>query len=308
MTTFGDGTAPSALATRPLSWSRTVPRESVHRDAVAEVLLNDVVRLSDTAFLTAAQWPRSHPTFHPAGDGGHSRLMIVETLRQLGIFIPSQFFSVPLEAHFLIKDLFYGVDVDTEPRLRGGATDITCLAEVDDLRRTRDGRGLRGLRLRVRLSVGRTSFARAGGNARFVDPRAYAALRAGSPPAARASRACGRPTPEAVDAVLPRDVLLAHAEGGTLELDPADHLHPFFFDHASDHVPGMVLVEAARQAIAIVSDGELLRPTTFRLRTPQFTEFDPPARVECVLHRGRQASFRFVQGARHTAVGALRYG
>lgn len=306
MTTFGGGAASSGLSARPLSWSRTVARESVHRTSVAEVLLTDVVRLAEATFLTAAQWPRSHPTFPPAGNGGHSRLMIVETLRQLGIFIPSQFFSVPLEAHFLIKDLFYGVDIATEPRLQSGATDITCLAEVDDLRPARDGHGLRGLRLRIRLSAGVTTFARAGGNARFLDARAYAALR-GASLGLRAPRPRRRPTPEAVDAVLPRDVLLAHSDGGTLELDPADHLHPFFFDHAGDHVPGMVLVEAARQAIAVLSDGELLRPTAFRLRTPHFTEFDPPARVECLLHSGRQASFRFRQGTSHTAAGALRY-
>ncbi|MFI6584632.1 ScbA/BarX family gamma-butyrolactone biosynthesis protein [Embleya sp. NPDC050493] len=306
MTTFGGGAASSGLSARPLSWSRTVARESVHRTSVAEVLLTDVVRLAEATFLTAAQWPRSHPTFPPAGDGGHSRLMIVETLRQLGIFIPSQFFSVPLEAHFLIKDLFYGVDIALEPRLQSGATDITCLAYVDDLRPTRDGRGLRGLRLRIRLSVGVTTFARAGGNARFLDAPTYAALRGGmlGPSGPRPRR---RPTPQAVDATLPRDVLLAHGAGGALELDPADHLHPFFFDHAGDHVPGMVLVEAARQAVAVASDGELLRPTAFRLRTPHFTEFDPPARIECFLRNDRQASVRFRQGASDTAAGALRY-
>lgn len=307
MTTFGGRAASSGLSARQLSWSRTVARESVHRASVAEVLLTDVVRLGETTFLAAAQWPRSHPTFPPAGDGGHSRLMVVETLRQLGIFIPSQFFSVPLESHFLIKDLYYGVDVATEPRLRSGATEITCLAEVDDLRPTRDGRGLRGMRMRVHLSAGGTTFARAGGNARFLDAGTYAALR-GDSAGARAPRPSPRrPRPEAVDAILARDVLLAHSGDGALELDPADHLHPFFFDHAGDHIPGMVLVEAARQAIALASDGELLRPTTFRLRTPCFTEFDPPARVECSLHNGRQASFRFRQGAGHTATGALRY-
>lgn len=306
MTTFGGRAASSGLPARQLSWSRTVARESVHRASVAEVLLTDVVPLAEATFLAAAQWPRSHPTFPPSGEGAHSRLMIVETLRQLGIFIPSQFFSVPLEAHFLIKDLFYGVNVATEPRLRSGATDITCLAEVDDLRPTRDGRGLRGMRLRIRLSAGRATFARAGGNARFLDAGTYAALR-GDSAGVRTARPCRRPTPEAVDAVLPRDVLLAHGGAGILELDPADHLHPFFFDHAGDHVPGMVLVEAARQAIALASNGELLRPTAFRLRTPSFTEFDPPARVECSLHSGRQASFRFRQGTGHTATGALRY-
>ncbi|OPC77654.1 hypothetical protein B4N89_43585 [Embleya scabrispora] len=306
MVAFGGGSASSHSSTRALSWSRTVERESVHRVSVAEVLLTDVVRVADTTFLAAAQWPRSHPTFRPTDDGGHSRLMVLETLRQLGIFIPGQFYAVPPEAHFLIKDLFYGVDASAEPRSPHGACDITCLAEVDDFRPTPDGRGLRGVRLRMRLSVGATTFARAGGNARFVDPHTYAALRRGAT-GAGAATARVRPTPEAVDVTLPRDVLVAGPDGGVLEVDPADRLHPFFFDHAGDHVPGMVLVEAARQAIALVSGGELLRPTAFRLRAPLFTEFDPPARIECTLHHGRQAAFRFRQGGVYTALGAARY-
>ncbi|MFI1582496.1 ScbA/BarX family gamma-butyrolactone biosynthesis protein [Embleya sp. NPDC020630] len=306
MVALGGDTASSRSSARLLSWSRTVERESVHRVSVAEVLLTDVVRVAGTTFLAAAQWPCSHPTFRPTDDGGHSRLMVLETLRQLGIFIPAQFYAVPPEAHFLIKDLFYGVDASAEPRSTGGASDITCLAQVDDFRPTHDGRGLRGLRLRLRLSVGATTFARAGGNARFLDPDTYAALRRGAA-GARPAAPRVRPTPEAVDATLPRDVLVAESDGGVLEVDPADRLHPFFFDHPCDHMPGMVLVEAARQAIALVSDGELLRPTAFRLRTPRFTEFDPPARIECTLHRGRQASFRVRQGGAYTALGAARY-
>ncbi|WP_126635054.1 ScbA/BarX family gamma-butyrolactone biosynthesis protein [Embleya hyalina] len=306
MVAFGGDTESSRSSARLLSWSRTVKRESVHRVSVAEVLLTDVVRVADTTFLAAAQWPRSHPTFRPTDDGGHSRLMVLETLRQLGIFIPAQFYAVPPEAHFLIKDLFYGVDASAEPRSTSGASDITCLAEVDDFRPTPDGRGLRGVRLRVRLSVGTTTFARAGGNARFLDPHAYAALRRGAT-RARPAAPRVRPTPEAVDVTLPRDVLIAGFHGGVLEVDPADHLHPFFFDHPGDHMPGMVLVEAARQAIALVSGGELLRPTAFRLRAPRFTEFHPLARIECTLHHGRQASFRFRQGGAYTALGAARY-
>jgi len=293
-------------ATRPLSWSRTVERESVHRVSVAEVLLTDVLPVAESTFLGAAQWPRSHPTFPASDDGRHNPLMIVETLRQLGILIPSRFFAVPADAHFLIKDLSYRIDAALEPRSVSGATEVTCVAVVDDVRPAHSGPGARGLRMRVRFSADGTTFARAAGNARFLDAGTYDVLRGAMAPAP-AERVRWRPEPAAVGVALPRDVLLAHDDDGALRVDPADHLHPFFFDHAADHVPGVVLVEAARQAAVIASGGELRRPAAFRLRLLRFTEFDPPALVECSVHAGRQASFRIRQGDAHTATGALRY-
>ncbi|WP_280409454.1 AfsA-related hotdog domain-containing protein [Nocardia brasiliensis] len=69
----------------------------------------------------------------------------------------------------------------------------------------------------------------------------------------------GRPAPRApppprgrLGREHPKNVLLAHGSRATaggmsfrLAFDPA---HPFFFDHPMDHVPGMLLLEAARQA------------------------------------------------------------
>ncbi|MFV2121764.1 AfsA-related hotdog domain-containing protein, partial [Streptomyces sp. Act-28] len=89
-------------------------------------------------------------------------------------------------------------------------------------------------------------------------------------------------------------------------VDAADPRHPFFFDHATDHVPGMVLLEAARQAAALASGGTLLRMTGARLTALRFTEFAPAARVTCVPHR-RTCVFRFDQGGECRAFGVLHY-
>ncbi len=43
----------------------TVPKELVHRAAVAEVMLTDWERVDDTRFKVAAQWPRGHSFFTP---------------------------------------------------------------------------------------------------------------------------------------------------------------------------------------------------------------------------------------------------
>ena len=102
-----------------------------------------------------------------------------------------------------------------------------------------------------------------------------------------------------------RDVLIGFSGGATV-VGPADPRHPFFFDHASDHVPGMVLLEAARQAAAVASGGLLLRPRAGRLNAVRFTEFAPPADVVCVPHH-RTCVFGIRQGPARTAFGVLEY-
>ncbi|WP_411142075.1 ScbA/BarX family gamma-butyrolactone biosynthesis protein [Streptomyces sp. x-80] len=291
---------------RPLSWSRTVAREMVHRTSLAEVLLTDVRRTGDASFEAAASWPRSHPTFPRDGADLHSPLIVVETLRQLGIYLPLRYFGVPATAHLLITDLFFAITPAAEPRAASAATDVTCLTGVSDLRTRADG-AVTGLRLEVTFLAGGTAFARAGGGACFLDARRYTVLRGAVTTVRRTSRTSVRVRPEATGPAVadPRDIVIG-LDGGTLLVEPVDPKHPFFFDHTTDHVPGMVLLEAARQAAALESHGTLLRPTAGRLRAVRFTEFSPPARVLCVPHHGT-CVFRVFQGGEQKAFGTLQY-
>jgi hypothetical protein len=292
---------------RPLSWSRTVAREMVHRTSVAEVLLTDVRPDRDGGFEAAACWPRSHTTFPRDGTDLHSPLILVETLRQLGIYVPLRYFDVSPTSHLLITDLRFALMADREPRIGSGCTEVTCRVAVRDVRQGTDGTTA-GLRLDVTYMAGGAAFARAGGGARFLSARSYATLRADrltgrhpQPPTAG-----GRPDPALLAVADRRDVVIAR-KADTLAVEPADPNHPFFFDHVTDHVPGMVLLEAARQAAAEASGGALLRPTAGRLVATRFTEFSPPARIECVPHH-RTGVFRIRQGAAPTAYGVLGYG
>jgi hypothetical protein len=330
---------------RPLSWSRTVPREMVHRASVAEVLLTDVREMGDGRFTAAACWPRSHPTFPRGGADLHSPLILVETLRQLGIYVPLRYFGVPPTSFLLISDLFFEMDTSAEPRAPYGATQVMCPLRVSEIRRGPDG-AVTGLRLDMEFQAEGKTFARAGGGARFLDAVRYTSLRAEQLPAdVRATPAASgrddghRPDHRTLGVATALDVVVAHcvrgqdaqrvqardahgakAQGGgghdadghaggagvALLVSPADPRHPFFFDHATDHIPGMVLLEAARQAAALRSGGTLLRPTAGRLKAARFTEFDPPAHVQCVPH-ATTCVFRILQGGEQKAFGVLRY-
>ncbi|GGK00528.1 adhesin [Streptomyces camponoticapitis] len=290
-----------------LSWSRTVPRELVHRRSAAEVLLTDVrPGKRRGVFDAAASWPRSHPTFPRDGADLHSPLIVVETLRQLGIYLPLRHYAVPPESRLLITDLFFRIDPEREPRATSNSTDVTCRAQVTDIRRGEDGT-VTGLRTEISVRSGSGVFARAGGGARFLSPEQYAAIRgagaAALPPAP--TRPGNRSDIGRLGVTDARDVMIA-VDGGAVRLRPADPRHPFFFDHPSDHVPGMVLLEAARQAGALASDGRCVRPTAGRLKALRFAEFAPAAHVLAVPHH-RTCGFRVRQGGRYVAFGAMEY-
>ncbi|MEV7084486.1 ScbA/BarX family gamma-butyrolactone biosynthesis protein [Streptomyces sp. NPDC093085] len=299
---------------RPLSWSRTVAREWVHRASVAEVLLTDVRRARGDGFEAAASWPRSHPTFPRDGGELHSPLMVVETLRQLGICLPLRYFGVDPSASLVITDLHFAIDPAAEPRLLSGATRVTCRIVVDEVRHDTEG-AVAGLRLAVDYLAAGVCFARAGGGARFFAPERYAAVRKGRAhsTAPRYPAGLDRPEPAGVGVGAAHDVVLGLAPGGvpgadgaTLLVEPADMRHPYFFDHATDHLPGMIVLEAARQAAALVTRGRLLRPTAGRLKTARFVEYAPPARVLCVPHHAT-CVFRILQDGHQKAFGVLRY-
>ncbi|MEE6269735.1 ScbA/BarX family gamma-butyrolactone biosynthesis protein [Streptomyces diastatochromogenes] len=292
----------------PLSRSRTVERELVHRTSVAEVLLTDVRPTSaPDVFEAAASWPRAHSTFPRDGSQRNSPLVLVETLRQLGLYIPLRFHGVPAARHAIISDLHFRLTPQSEPPAGPGATEVTCLARVSAVRRTRD-RTVTGLRLDATFAAHGVVFGEAGGGVRFVDGAGYAALRTrGARDGATAAppTAAHRPEPAALAVNHPQDAVLAEDADGLL-VAPADPLHPFLFDHPGDHVPGMVLLEAARQAVAYRSGGALTRPYAGRLRAVRFTELAPAARVLCARYHAT-CVFRVVQGGTPTAYGTFSY-
>ncbi|MGV9566636.1 ScbA/BarX family gamma-butyrolactone biosynthesis protein [Streptomyces sp. NPDC003480] len=284
-------------------------REFVHRISVAEVLLTDVRRCGPLGFCAAAAWTRSHPTFPRGRDERYSPWMVVETLRQLGIYIPLRHFDVPPTARFLIHDVAYELDPAAEPRAPHGASEITCLASVGDVRTDRSGTTVTGLRMRVAFLAGDRAFAQAAGGARFLDAARYAALRSGAAgsgvPGAEPADRRPRPEPALLGLESASDVVLC-LEGDDILLDPADPRHPFLFDHGTDHVPGMALLEAARQAVALRSGGRLVRPVSCRMTALRFTEHRPPAVIHCSEY-GRSVLFHCRQGGEQTVTGMLRY-
>ncbi|MDK0524553.1 ScbA/BarX family gamma-butyrolactone biosynthesis protein [Streptomyces sp. ML-6] len=260
------------------SLTTTVPKEFVHRAAVAEVMLTDWKREDDTHFKVTAQWPRGHSFFSPIG-AHHDPLLAAETIRQVGSLLAHAEFGVPLGHHFLMWDLQYTVEPD---QMLIGDTpasldiDITC-TEVKQR-----GGALTGLRYEA--VVHRDGRPAVTGSASYTctTPAVYRRLRGdrGTPEGPPRLALTAPASPQSVGRMSPIDVVLSPVGETNRWQLRADTRHHVLFDHPVDHVPGMVLLEAARQAAAAICEGSAVLPVDIASEFHRYAELDTPCMIQ----------------------------
>ncbi|MEV5779003.1 ScbA/BarX family gamma-butyrolactone biosynthesis protein [Streptomyces antimycoticus] len=234
----------SALA----SSATALPRKYVHKAAHSEVLLTSWHRRSADEYTVTAQWPRTHAFYRPA-HRLHDPMLFAETARQTIPLLSHVAYDVPFGHHLIWERFSYSLALEnlcnsTEPaelvlhlsctgveRRRGKLAAMTV-----QLRAERDGRHLGTAESRF------TSHS----------PAVYRRLR-GAYGELHSALAAARPPAEGILAHLvgrrlSEDVVLAPAGRSDRWQLRVDTEHPSLFDHPVDHVPGMLLLEAARQA------------------------------------------------------------
>lgn len=265
----------------------TVPREYVHRASVTEVFLTDWrAEPSGPAdptdrFVVRAQWPRGHALFAPA-DGHQDPLLLVESVRQTGSLLAHAEYGVPFGHQYLMWDMsftatasaFAADPAPTEVELHTVCRDVV-----------RRGRTMAGMRYEV--SVRRAGLTVARGGARFscTSPAAHRRLRAGRP--TTTGRALPAPAdPASVGHTDPQHVVLAApATPGEARWElRVDTGHPVFFDHPVDHVPGMMLLEAARQAARATSRQPRALLLGLESEFTRYCELDTPCWIQARPH------------------------
>ncbi|CAL9303976.1 hypothetical protein SUDANB180_03901 [Streptomyces sp. enrichment culture] len=270
--------ADSALTAGSL-FMGTVPRGYVHRAAVAEVFLTGWEAAADSAdsFVVRAQWPRGHALFAPLG-GYQDPMLLVESIRQAGSLLAHAEYRVPFGHQFLMWDMSFTAEASAFA-VGATPTDVELHVVCHDIVR----RGGTVVRMRYTVAVRRAGRTVAGGTASFscINPSVHRRLRGERP------TSTGSVPPAPVDpAVLGRarrqDVLLAApAEARDMRWElRVDTGHPILFDHPVDHVPGMVLIEAARQAARVATAQPDALLVGMESEFTRYTELDEPCWVE----------------------------
>jgi hypothetical protein len=104
------------------------------------------------------------------------------------------------------------------------------------------------------------------------------------------------------------DILdVAPEPGMTRGFTRVDHHDPVFFDHALEHVPGMLLAVAS---LELAEHASMLEPdnVTFRLTFIKFCELDVPAEVTATREAGGTSLIEINQSGRGIARGSLAQG
>ncbi|WP_369183808.1 ScbA/BarX family gamma-butyrolactone biosynthesis protein [Streptomyces sp. Y1] len=261
---------------------RTVSRHLVHRACVSEVLLTGWQATGPHEFLLGAQWPRLHGFYRLPGDRYHDPVLMAETVRQAGLLIGHAGFGVPHDHHLALTDLSYTLG---EPGLTGlavttGPASLMLAARCEDVR-TRHGR-LDSLRVSAEISRDGHPVGHGSVRLRAATPAGYARLRGPVRHPAEPAPPPAPAPPGLVGRTQPADVVLSPTPRPDTWLLRTDPAHPVLADPALDHVPGMLVLEAARQAAQRLRHPEPVTPVELVTAFEHYIELDRPCLVRAV--------------------------
>ncbi|WP_084142550.1 AfsA-related hotdog domain-containing protein [Cellulomonas cellasea] len=279
-----------------------------------------------------AQLPPQHGYFgdHTGRVPRVDPLLLLECCRQAETLVAHAYLGVPLGQHFVLRSWDMAFPGIGEIPVGYAPPTLRLLVEIEQPRTVHGV--LRSLTYRVTLfveqPVGESEVGHLSTEVMFASPMAYRALRDTRRRTTLVTSAGLRdtPVPPPVEPALvartnERNVVLTSVEADEREVRGVLRLpfaNPSLFDHAQDHVPAMVLTEAARQlALVALADThglstqhthvsaitgrflqyvELDEPTVLHLELPS-----PPVRAAPDHPPRSTAAVRVVQGDRAAA-------
>ncbi|MFE3265635.1 ScbA/BarX family gamma-butyrolactone biosynthesis protein [Streptomyces sp. NPDC059215] len=256
----------------------TVPREYVHRKSLAEVFLTGSEKTGDNHYTLTAQWPRTHTFYTTPHATHHDPLQAAETIRQTGLYLAHAELGVPLDHHFLM----WNIHLTTHPQhltIGPTPTDLTLTTTCTTLRYK--GKRLADFTMHINITRNGHTTATGGGQFTCLTPTTYHRLRQ---PHTHQPTPTPPTTPTTTDPTpygrhLPLDLVLTPTPTPhTWQLTPNPH-HPILFDHTTDHIPGMVLLEAARQATHTHTHPTPTHLTTLHATFHRYTEHHTPTYI-----------------------------
>lgn len=262
---------------RPIAAPRGgVDRSMVHRRSEAEFFVTGIgpATIDDEGcrvFEAAVQMARMHPLHsdHVGAQWGHLDLLhLMEGVRQACIAGGQTAFGAKRSDVFVVRS--FGAEFSSgPPAFDGQPLDLRVRVTADrEYRENGDG-PVTGLRASIDITDDEAgTVGRAWGTYSWVSRDSFLELRR----AMRAQTQGGAQPPAQTEPATPLPLPPTVAESEVLRLDPrssvvsregaapgelvlaVDVTHPVHFDHPLDHIPGMLLLEAARQAALLTID------------------------------------------------------
>ncbi|WP_159044431.1 ScbA/BarX family gamma-butyrolactone biosynthesis protein [Streptomyces sp. NRRL B-24085] len=264
-----------------------VSADHTHKTNQDEVLLRDWRRTGPDTFTVTAAWPAGH-RFYVSRLGLHDPLLLSETVRQTLPLLSHGAYQVPFGHQLLWKDFGWTLDpeaarVDGD----GGPAELELYITCHEVTYRRDRAS--AISLGVEVERGGRPLATAHSRFTIQDRTVYNRLRGSYADAAAATaRAVPLPPPAGLSPFGRdrfEDVVLAATDRPDHWQLRVDTTHPVLFDHVVDHAPGMLLLEAARQAALATAHPRPTAVTGMESDFVRYAEMDAP----CFLHAERLA-------------------
>ncbi len=284
-----------------LAFDALVPRRLVHRAAVGEVFLTDAAALGEDRFVVAAQLPRTHSFFSDRLVPYYDPLLMIEVARQAALLIAHRYYEVPEGSAFIFHSADLAVTDVEAHRIKREPSELLIDVELKD-KQSRDDGGLAGTSLEFGLTTDGVEGSRARGSMLFMEPQDFAGLRlhVRARKGLEDARTLAVPEPAEPGSVGRRDrrnVVIAEPVSVGQRMLAADvrvdQGHPCLFDHELDHVPGMLLLEAYRQAGVYAAarvqglDPSAATVTRCRARFKDFAELELAISCEAAVGKPR---------------------
>jgi hypothetical protein len=253
-----------------------VEKGLVHKHDAGQVLLSGLQRLGPDEFLIAADWTDTAGL----GDGA---VLLTETIRQTFPLLSHAGYDVPFGHRLAWSEYRYALNL---PSLRengiGGRPDLHIRC-YDVIRRRERVTGLS-----LHITVVRDGEQLATAHTRFTiqPPAIYDRLRGPRGDAHRMLElARSRPLPPPVAGAGEefRDVVLSPTDATDRWQLRIDTHHPMYFDHPGDHAPGILLLEAAKQAVRTLRHPRVGVAEAMETVFHRYVELDSPCWVDAQL-------------------------
>ncbi|MEU6055349.1 ScbA/BarX family gamma-butyrolactone biosynthesis protein [Streptomyces xanthochromogenes] len=270
--------------------SRPATMALLHRSRTEDAFAVGWNQRGEGYFTVQARLPSDHPFFTPTPQGTYDPLLLVEVMRQSSILVSHAGLGVPLDYHFMLSDLEFACRPEYLA-IHAGPDDVEIDVLLPEISRYTSGKPSRLTCHWIMRRAGWT-VATGVGRTRFTSPQVYQRLRMGRQTAV-ACAPSATPLPEHhVGRTRAEDVLLCPAdEPNTWQLS-VDTTHPTLFQRPNDHVPGMVLFEAARQAAAATLGPERCIPSSGAVSFRRYAEFGEPFQLRTAVRGSAQRGER----------------
>ncbi|MGQ4388179.1 ScbA/BarX family gamma-butyrolactone biosynthesis protein [Streptomyces sp. SAS_270] len=258
----------------------SVARQYVHKNAASEVLLTGWRALGNDTYAVTARWPKDHPFYRPL-HGFHDPMLATESIRQALLLLGHVAYDVPF-GHPQSWSHFRYTLSSTALLATDGPAEVELHVVCSDINR-RSGR-LASMVTRIDIVRGGLHVATADIGFASHLPAIYRRLRGRyadvEQAMARVIPLAPPMTPARVAREDFKDVVLSPTDSPTHSQLRVDLNHPALFDHPVDHIPGMLLLEAARQAAHTMSHPRPMTAIAMDALFVRYAELDAP----CWIH------------------------